>query len=145
MLRRFLREVFPKIISAKAHSVIDYGYVGGNLIAAAIMRKNNRAASSAAFGLAFAALLNAVLTDYPLGVFRVYSFRTHGVVDYGISAAAEMVPKMMEFTEHAERKYFRVLSASGLLVAELSNYGETFGSVRTKNHLSMTQRRSATD
>ena len=49
VLRKFFRDIFPNIIPAKAHSVIDYAHVGGNLVAAAIMRKNNPAAAIADF------------------------------------------------------------------------------------------------
>ncbi|MBV8051846.1 MAG: hypothetical protein JOZ80_11695 [Acidobacteriaceae bacterium] len=133
MLRKFFRDIFPNIIPAKAHSVIDYAHVGGNLVAAAIMRKNNPAAANAAIGLAVAGLLNAVLTEYPFGLFRLYSFRAHGVVDYGIVAATEMIPKMFKFADEREARYFRVLAAGELLIVELSDYGDVSGSVRARN------------
>ena len=143
MLRKFFREIFPKIISPKAHSVIDYAHVGGNIIAAAFFRKKNRAASNAAIGLAVAGLLNAILTDYPLGLFRIYSFRTHGVADYGIAAATEMIPKMFEFAGDPEAKYFRVLGAGELLIVELSDYRDTSGCVHARNRRSPPGRRRA--
>jgi hypothetical protein len=141
MLRNFFGKVFPKIISARAHSVIDYVYVGGNLLAAAVMRKNNRAASNAAAGLALAGLLNAVFTDYAGGVLRIYSFRAHGVVDYGIASATEMIPKLLEFAGDPEARYFRVLGAGELLIVALSDYADGTGPARTKNRFSTTQRR----
>jgi len=141
VLRKFFQEIFPKIIPAKAHAVIDYAHVGGNIVAAAMLRKKNQAASNAALGLAVAGFLNAVLTDYPLGVFRIYSLRTHAVVDYGIVAATEMIPKMFEFAGHPEAKYFRLLVAGELLILELSDYRDTSGSIRARNRHSTSGRR----
>jgi hypothetical protein len=71
-----------------------------------------------------ASLLNALLTDYPLGVFRFYDFKTHGVVDHGIAAAAGIIPNLLEFKDQPEAKYFRAQAAAGLLIADLSDYGE---------------------
>ena len=136
MLRKFFREIFPKIISARSHSVIDYVQVGGNIVAAAMMRKKNQAACNAAIGLAVVSLLNAILTDYPAGIFRIYSFRTHGVVDYGIVAATEAVPKVFEFAGDPVEKYFRVLGAGELLIVELSDYRDTSGSVHARSSTS---------
>jgi hypothetical protein len=144
VLRKFFQKVFPKIIPATTHSVIDYAHAGSGLIAAAVMWKKNRSASNAAIGLAFASLLNGILTDYPLGLFRIYSFRVHGIVDHGIATATEMVPKMFEFTSDREAKYFRMLAAGELLIIELSDYGDASGSFRGRNQRSIRGRRGVT-
>lgn len=122
MLGNLLRRAFPKIISAQTHSAIDYIHAGTNLTVAAILRNKNRDASNAALVLGFAGLLNALLTDYPLGVFRAYSFKTHGTVDYGIAAAAGIIPNLLEFKDRPEAKYFQMQAAGGLLIADLSDY-----------------------
>ena len=38
-------------------------------------------------------LANALMTDYPLGAFRLYSFRVHGALDYGVAAASAAIPE----------------------------------------------------
>lgn len=130
MFGNLLRKAFPKLITAKTHSAIDYMHAGTNLAAAAILRNVNREASNAALALGFAGLLNAVLTEYPLGVFRFYKFKTHGVVDYGIAAAAGIIPNVLEFKDRPEAKFFRAQATAALLIADLSDYRERSGSRR---------------
>jgi len=124
MISNLLRRAFPKLISAKTHSAIDYVHAGANFTAAAVLRNRNRDASNAALGLGLAGLLNALLTDYPLGVFRLYSFKTHGVLDHGLAAAAGIIPHVLQFQDHPEAKYFHGQATAGLLIADLSDYGE---------------------
>jgi hypothetical protein len=122
MFGNLLRKAFPKLISAKTHSAIDYAHAGTNFAAAAILRNVNRDASNAALGLGLAALLNAALTEYPLGIFHFYGFKTHGVVDYGIAAAAGIIPNVLEFKHRPEAKFFRAQATAALLIADLSDY-----------------------
>src|ERR1700741_4553291 len=77
----------PKVISARTHAVIDYLHAGTNFVAAALLWKRNRRAAVGALALGAGVLGNALMTDYPLGVFRLYSFKVHGLLDYGVAAA----------------------------------------------------------
>ena len=65
----------PRVISAKTHAVIDYIHAATNIAAGFAFRKRSRKASNAAFMLGAGVLANALMTDYPLGVFRLYSFK----------------------------------------------------------------------
>ena len=84
----------PKVISARTHAVIDYIHAGTNFVAGALFWKRNKGAAIGAFALGAGVLANALMTDYPLGVFRLYSFKVHGLLDYGVAAASGFMPEM---------------------------------------------------
>src|SRR5206468_10600939 len=75
----------PKVISSKTHSIIDYIHAGANFVAAALFyKRGNSRAGHAAAALGAGVLMNALMTDYEYGVFRVWSFKTHGILDYSV-------------------------------------------------------------
>jgi hypothetical protein len=48
-------------------------------------------------------------TDYPGGVFRLYPFKVHEILDYGVAAASAFMPEMTGIRPHsAEGKFFRI-------------------------------------
>src|SRR5204862_2772658 len=71
----------PKIINPSTHAVIDYVTAGTFLAAGVAMRTRHRGASTLAFINGIAVLGLSMMTDYPGGVFRTLSFRTHGAID----------------------------------------------------------------
>src|SRR5690242_13669166 len=85
----------PRVIGAKTHGVIDYIHVGANFLAGALMLRRNKGAGIAALALGGSVLANALMTDYPLGVFRLYSFKTHGILDYGVAAGSALMPTLL--------------------------------------------------
>ena len=92
----------PKIISARTHAVIDYIHAGTNfLVAAMFWKRNRRRAAKGAFALGAGVLANALMTDYPGGVFRLYPFKVHGVLDYGVAAASGFMPEMAGIRPHS--------------------------------------------
>jgi hypothetical protein len=115
----------PKIISAKTHAAIDYVHAGTNFAAAAIFWKRNKAASIAAFGLGVGVLANALMTDYPLGVFRLYSFKVHGVLDYGVAAASAALPASLGFKDTREASYFEIQGAVETATAGITDYTDS--------------------
>lgn len=123
----------PAVISAKTHSVIDYVHAGTNLAAAAVFRRNgNVRASNAALVLGLSVLANALLTDYPLGVFRLYSFKVHGMLDYGVAVTSALLPSMLDIEDTPEAKYFHAQGAGEAVIAGVSNYADTSGSKRSR-------------
>src|SRR5690348_9087293 len=100
----------PKIISARTHAVIDYIHAATNFAVAGIFwKRNRRKAAKGAFALGAAVLGNALMTDYPGGVFRLYPFEVHGILDYGVAAASGFMPEITGIRPHtAEGKFFRV-------------------------------------
>jgi hypothetical protein len=117
----------PGLIPAKTHAVIDYVHVATNLVAAALLGRKNRAAGWAAFGLGMGVLANSLLTDYPGGVFRAYSFRVHGMLDYGTAAASSVLPALLGFPGEAESTYFYIQGAGETGIAALTDYDDNTG------------------
>jgi hypothetical protein len=70
---------------------------------------------------------NALLTDYPLGVFRVYSFKAHGILDCGVAAASAAMPKMTGISDSPEAKYFRIQGAAETGVVAMTDYDDDTG------------------
>jgi hypothetical protein len=126
---------FPKLISQKTHSIIDYIHAGTNFVVGALFwRRGNRAAANAAFFLGGNVLLNTLMTDYEYGVFRVWSFKVHGVLDYAVAATSSALPPLLAFDEDsAEARYFYGQGAGETLIAGLSDYDDNSGARRIQS------------
>ena len=121
---------FPRVIPAKTHSVIDYIHAGVNIFAGIMFRKRDSRASKAAYILGAAVLGNALMTDYPLGVFRLYSFRVHGILDYSVAAASAILPPLLDIDDPVAKNYFYGQGAAETVTAGLSDYTDDSGSRR---------------
>src|ERR1700756_2916112 len=97
--------LLPKVISPRTHAVIDYIHAGANFVAGALLHRRSPRASNAAFALGAGILVNALMTDYPLGVFRRYSFRVHEALDYGIATTSASMPKLLAIDGRAEAQF----------------------------------------
>jgi hypothetical protein len=119
----------PRVIDAKTHGIIDYIHAATNIAAGFSMRKRSRKASNAAFMLGASVLANALMTDYPLGVFRLYSFKVHGMLDYGVAGMSAAMPEMLGLSRtSAPAQYFYGQGAGETLIAGISNYDDETGS-----------------
>ncbi len=114
----------PKLISAKTHSVIDYVHVATNFAVAAILWKKNRAGAWAAAGLGTGVLMNTLMTDYPLGVFRLWDFKVHGALDYSAAALSAALPTVLGFGDAPEAKFFQLQGLGEAGIAGVSNYAD---------------------
>jgi hypothetical protein len=126
-------DAFPGVISARTHGIIDYIHAGTNFLAAALFRRTNKRASAAAFALGLDVLLNALMTDYPLGVFRVYSFKVHGALDYGLAISCAALPKILGMEDDPESAYFNLQGAGETIIAAISDYNDNSGSRRSRD------------
>jgi len=136
-------DAFPGVISAKTHGIIDYIHAGTNFLFAALFRRTNKRASGAAFALGVSVLANALMTDYPTGVFRVYSFKVHGALDYGVAASCAAIPKILGIEDDPEAIYFNLQGAGETLIAALSDYNDDSGSRRAGRRMDVVQGRRA--
>lgn len=119
----------PKVISAKTHGIIDYIHAGTNFLAGALfLRSGNKGAGIGAMVLGAGVLANALMTDYPLGVFRLYSFEKHGFLDYGVAGASAAMPKMIGSHDSVASTFFHVQGSGEALIAGLTNYNDRSGS-----------------
>jgi hypothetical protein len=126
----------PKVISAQTHAVIDYVHAGVNFVAAAMFWKRHRAAAIGALALGGSVLANALMTDYPLGVFRLYSFRVHGMLDYGVAAASSVMPEIIRDRRgKAAERFFRIQGMAETGTAAMTDYTDRTGARRPGNRL----------
>ena len=128
-----MNRLTPKVLAVRTHGVIDYAHAGLNFAAAALLRNTNRRASKAAFAIGAGVLANALLTDYPFGVFRVYSFRLHGAVDYGLATTSASVPRLLGIEHLPEARFFKLQSTAEALVAALTDYKDESVSPRRRS------------
>jgi hypothetical protein len=134
-----MSRLMPKVISPKTHGVIDYVNAGTNLLAGALFRRRSVRASNAAYALGVGMLVNALMTDYPLGVFRGYSFRVHGALDYGIAAASASMPKLLGIEGSPQARFFDWQGTGEGVIAAMTDYSDTRGARRRR----MFERRAA--
>jgi hypothetical protein len=114
-----ITERVPRFIDPKGHAFLDY-LTAGTFFALgfAMLGRHSRAA-----GLAFAngasVLAVSLLTDYPGGLFRTISFKTHRTMDIiqaGMSAAG---PSLLGFAGDPEAQAFhgQALVEGGVIAA----------------------------
>jgi hypothetical protein len=124
-------DFLPRVIPSKTHSIIDYIHAGTNFAAAALFyRRGDSRAGHAAVALGASVLLNALMTDYDYGVFRVWNFKTHGVLDYGVAAVSSAFPKVLNIEEAADASYFYAQGGGETVIAGISDYDDDSGSRR---------------
>jgi len=114
--------LLPKVISPKTHAVIDYIHAGTNFVAGALLRRRSPHASNAAFALGAGILVNALMTDYPLGVFRRYNFLVHSAFDYGIATVSASMPKLLAIQDRTEAQFFRRQATAEGVIAAMTDY-----------------------
>lgn len=119
----------PAVISQKTHSIIDYIHAGTNFVAAVIFyKRGNSRAGHAAAVLGASVLMNTLMTDYEYGVFRVWSFKTHGILDYGVAATSAAFPKVLDIAGTPQATYFYAQGGGETAIAGMSDYNDNSGS-----------------
>jgi hypothetical protein len=108
-----------RIIDPAKHAVLDYATAATFFALGVSFRNRNRAASTLAFLNGASVLLLSLFTDYPGGLVKKLSFRTHGVMDAvqaGMSAAG---PALFGFAGTAEARtfYSQALAETGVIMA----------------------------
>ena len=119
-LTKMVAKPIPRMITPKAHAVIDYASVGVFLGSTALFWRRNRRAALASLLCGGAELGLMLLTDYPGGMKKILSFETHRELDYGLAALTASVPETMAFKHTGETKFFRAQGALLTLLGELT-------------------------
>ena len=119
-LAKIVAMPIPRVVTPKAHAVIDYASIGLFLGGAAWFRRSNRLAATASLICGGAELALTLLTDYPGGVKKFISFRTHRELDYRLAAIAAAIPEVLAFAGDRQTKFFRVQGAALTLLGELT-------------------------
>ncbi len=120
-------DFFPKVIDSKTHAIIDYIHAGANFAAGAMLLKRSKGAAIGAFALGGSVLFNALMTDYEYGVFRVWDFKVHGLLDYGVAAAAAMLPPILGTEDTAAKSFLYGQGAAETVTAGITNYDDDSG------------------
>jgi hypothetical protein len=113
-----------KIIDPARHAMLDYATAGTFFALAAYYRNRHRRASSLALlnGAAIVAL--SVLTDYPGGLIRTFSFRTHGAVDVALTALTAAGPALFGFADTPEARVFYSQAAAETAVVMATDFSQ---------------------
>jgi hypothetical protein len=101
-----------KTISPAKHAVLDYGVVATFFGLGMRFRGRNNAAAALAFVNAGMVLGVSLATDYPGGVWKRISFKTHGMMDAMQAALAAVGPILFGFARTPEAKPFYTQAAS---------------------------------
>jgi glyoxylase-like metal-dependent hydrolase (beta-lactamase superfamily II) len=119
--RRDVRRVVrpPAAISPGQHAVLDYGVTLTFLAAGMMLSRTNRRAAQLAYVNAGMVLAMSPLTDYPGGVYRRLSFRTHRNGDVVQMTLAALGPWLLGFgrTPAATFFYGQALSEAAVIAA----------------------------
>ncbi len=116
-----------KTISPAKHALLDYGVVATFVGMGMRFKGRNNAAAALAFINAGMVLGVSLTTDYPGGVWKKISFRTHGMMDAVQAALAAVGPILFGFAREPEAKPFYTQAASevGVIAATDWNAGRT--------------------
>jgi len=115
----------PKPISPAGHAVLDYGVAATFFMLGARYRGRNNAASALAFINGGMVLAMSLLTDYPGGVWRKLSFKTHRTLDIVQGALAGAGPALLGFADQPEAKTFYAQAASEAGVIGMTDWDAT--------------------
>ena len=118
---------FPGKISSRTHGIIDYIHAGTNIVAGLLLMKRSKAAGIGAMALGGSVLMNALMTDYEYGVFRKWSFKTHGLLDYGVAATSAALPALFDIDDTAAKSFFYAQGGGETTIAGLTNYDDDSG------------------
>lgn len=120
----------PKVIDPKLHAIIDYGVAGTFLAMGALFWKRGaKKAAISSFICGGATAVNSMITDYPGGVVRKMSFRTHGHIDMGLAAVTASLPEFMGFADDAEGRFFTAQALGETTVTALTDFDALEGSL----------------
>ena len=102
----------PKLISPGAHAVLDYSVASTYFAMWSRFKGTHRSAATLACINGSMVLALALLTNYPGGVFRTLSFKTHRTMDAVQAAVAGLGPVVMGFGNDPEAAGFYAQAAS---------------------------------
>jgi hypothetical protein len=109
----------PVRISPGQHAVLDYGVAAMFFGIGGALFRRHRPAATLAFINGAMVLGISMLTNYPGGVYRRLSFKTHRTGDIVQAALAGLGPVLFGFAGDREATYFygQALSEAGVIAA----------------------------
>ncbi len=112
----------PKLINPTAHAVIDYAVAGSFLLMGILFWKRNKRAAVGSLFCGGAAVANILFTDYPGGVYKVISYKSHGRIDTGLAGITAAMPRLMSFDSEPEAKFFEAEALSKTAIVGLTDF-----------------------
>ena len=111
--------MMPAMISPGQHAVLDYSVAATFFGVGAALWNRHRPAASLALLNGAMVLGMSLLTNYPGGMWRTLSFKTHRTGDIMQAALAGFGPALFGFSGDPEAKYFygQALSEAGVIAA----------------------------
>jgi hypothetical protein len=109
----------PRMISPGAHAVLDYGVASTYFALWAQLKDRHSTAAGLACVNGCMVLALALFTNYPGGVFRTLSFKTHRTMDWAQAALAGIGPLLLGFGDEPEAApfYTQAMSEVGVIAA----------------------------
>jgi len=130
----------PKVISPKAHAIIDYATAGSFLLTGALLWKRNRRAAIGSMVCGIMEAQTAMITDFPGGITPLISFETHGKIDAGFAGFVGTLPSLLAFGDEPEANFFR---GQALAIAAVTGLTDFDQSGRSRNQRRSRSRRRA--
>ena len=120
---KILNKRLPKVISPRAHAVIDYATAGAFFMMAAMLWKRNRRAAFGALMSGAGEAATAAFTSFPGGLVDAISFETHGKVDAALSGLVATLPNMLDFEDDKAAAFFRTQAILMGGVTAMTDFG----------------------
>lgn len=111
-----------RTISPRQHAFIDYGLAATFLSLAFKFKGRNNAASTLAFITGGMILGVSLFTDYPGGIWRRISFKTHRKLDAIHAAIAGLGPSVLGFGNSGAGRTFQSQAASEAGVIAMTDW-----------------------
>jgi hypothetical protein len=119
-----------KVISDTAHGLLDYFTVAIFALAPSILGLSGFAAL-VSYALAAIHLVMTVLTDMPLGVFKIIPIRLHALVEMLVGPVLVVGALVLPTLLGDKREFFLVMGLVILAVWLLSSYGHPAAAPQT--------------
>ena len=109
----------PRTITPAMHGALDYSVAATFFALGMRLHSTHRRAATLAYINGAMVLGLALLTDYPAGVWRKISFKTHRTADIMQAVLAGLGPVAMGFAKDPEANYFygQAASEAGVIMA----------------------------
>jgi hypothetical protein len=114
-----------KPITPGVHAVLDYAVASTYLAVGMWFSGRHQRAAALAFANGALVLGLSLLTDYPGGVWRLISFKSHGVADAMQAGLAGTGPMLLGFSNDAEAQFFYGQAASEVGVIAATDWNAT--------------------
>jgi hypothetical protein len=111
-----------KTISPGQHAVLDYSVAATFFTLGMRYRGRNNAAATLAFLNAGMVLGMSLFTDYPGGIWRRLSFKTHRTLDVVQAAVTAVGPALLGFGSAPEAKAFYAQATSEVGVIAMTDW-----------------------